>query len=93
MVDFEKLFDDFTGMKIAVLGDVMLDTYWWGKVERISPEAPVPVVALDRKEYRIGGQAMWRSTFPASGQMCPFFLCWVRMETVKLSPGCLNTTR
>lgn len=42
-------------MKIGVLGDVMLDTYWWGHVDRISPEAPVPIVALDRKEYRIGG--------------------------------------
>lgn len=54
-VNFEELFDRFTGMKIGVLGDVMLDTYWWGHVDRISPEAPVPVVALDRKEYRIGG--------------------------------------
>lgn len=52
---FEELFDRFTGMKIGVLGDVMLDTYWWGHVDRISPEAPVPVVALDKKEYRIGG--------------------------------------
>jgi len=34
---------------------VMLDTYWWGHVERISPEAPVPVVSLDRRETRIGG--------------------------------------
>ena len=33
----------------------MLDTYWWGHVERISPEAPVPVVSLERKEHRIGG--------------------------------------
>jgi rfaE bifunctional protein kinase chain/domain len=33
----------------------MLDTYWWGHVERISPEAPVPVVSLDKKEQRIGG--------------------------------------
>ena len=33
----------------------MLDTYWWGHVERISPEAPVPVVALDKREVRIGG--------------------------------------
>jgi D-glycero-beta-D-manno-heptose-7-phosphate kinase len=54
-VNFEELFARFTGMKIGVLGDVMLDTYWWGHVERISPEAPVPVVALDKKEYRIGG--------------------------------------
>ncbi len=54
-VDFEKLFEEFKEIKVGVLGDVMLDTYWWGHVERISPEAPVPVVALDRKEYRIGG--------------------------------------
>lgn len=54
-VNFGELFAKFNGMKIGVLGDVMLDTYWWGHVERISPEAPVPVVALDRKEYRIGG--------------------------------------
>jgi D-glycero-beta-D-manno-heptose-7-phosphate kinase len=54
-VNFEELFTRFKGMKIGVLGDVMLDTYWWGHVERISPEAPVPIVALDRKEYRIGG--------------------------------------
>lgn len=54
-VDFDNLFDRFARMKIAVLGDVMLDTYWWGRVDRISPEAPVPVVALERKEYRMGG--------------------------------------
>jgi D-glycero-beta-D-manno-heptose-7-phosphate kinase len=36
---------------------VMLDTYWWGHVERISPEAPVPVVSFDRREHRIGGAA------------------------------------
>jgi len=35
----------------------MLDTYWWGHTERISPEAPVPVVALDKKEQRVGGAA------------------------------------
>src|SRR3990170_7476792 len=54
-VNFEDLFERFRSMKIGVLGDVMLDTYWWGHVERISPEAPVPIVALDRKEYRMGG--------------------------------------
>lgn len=54
-LDFEKLFDEFANIRIGVLGDVMLDTYWWGQVERISPEAPVPVVSLERKEYRIGG--------------------------------------
>jgi len=54
-VDFDKLFNQFATVKIGVVGDVMLDTYWWGHVERISPEAPVPVVSLDKKEYRIGG--------------------------------------
>jgi rfaE bifunctional protein kinase chain/domain len=55
MNDFNKLFSGFSDLKVAVVGDVMLDTYWWGKVERISPEAPVPVVALRKKEQRIGG--------------------------------------
>ena len=54
-MDFEKLFQDFTQIKVAVVGDVMLDTYWWGNVDRISPEAPVPVVAVTKKEQRIGG--------------------------------------
>jgi len=54
-INFDKLFDQFSSIKAGVIGDVMLDTYWWGHVDRISPEAPVPVVALDKKEYRIGG--------------------------------------
>ncbi|MBI5372163.1 MAG: carbohydrate kinase [Sphingobacteriales bacterium] len=55
MADFKKLFDGFSSLKAGIIGDVMLDTYMWGKVDRISPEAPVPVVALQHKEYRIGG--------------------------------------
>jgi len=51
----EALFNQFKDIKVAVVGDVMLDTYWWGNVERISPEAPVPVVSMNNKEYRIGG--------------------------------------
>ncbi len=54
-IDFKELFKTFSTVKIGVIGDMMLDTYWWGNVERISPEAPVPVVTVDRKEYRIGG--------------------------------------
>ena len=54
-MDIEKLFEQFTQLKVAVIGDMMLDTYWWGKVDRISPEAPVPVVAVTKKEQRIGG--------------------------------------
>jgi rfaE bifunctional protein kinase chain/domain len=55
MRNFDKLFGQFSTIKAGVIGDVMLDTYWWGHVERISPEAPVPVVALDQREIRIGG--------------------------------------
>ncbi|HVU54181.1 MAG TPA: PfkB family carbohydrate kinase [Puia sp.] len=55
MTDFNTLFGEFGRIKAGVIGDIMLDTYWWGHVERISPEAPVPVVSLDKKEYRIGG--------------------------------------
>ena len=53
----DQLFKEFEKIKIAVIGDVMLDTYWWGNVSRISPEAPVPIVALQKNELRLGGAA------------------------------------
>ena len=55
MPNFSQLFAGFGQVRAGVIGDVMLDTYLWGHVERISPEAPVPVVVLDRREQRIGG--------------------------------------
>jgi rfaE bifunctional protein kinase chain/domain len=55
MENFQELFSRFSGLKIGVIGDVMLDSYIWGSVERISPEAPVPIVSLQKKEERIGG--------------------------------------
>ncbi len=45
------------GARLLVVGDAMLDRYWFGAVERISPEAPVPVVRVDREEERLGGAA------------------------------------
>ena len=48
---------DFAKVKILVVGDVMLDRYWWGAVTRISPEAPVPVVALESTTLAAGGAA------------------------------------
>jgi rfaE bifunctional protein kinase chain/domain len=47
----------FESINALVVGDVMLDRYWFGSVNRISPEAPVPVLAVDRKELRAGGAA------------------------------------
>jgi len=52
-----KLPDTLANVTIAVIGDVMLDRYWWGKVTRISPEAPVPVVKLGRTSVAAGGAA------------------------------------
>lgn len=55
--ELDALFEGFNQTKIGVIGDIMLDTYWWGGVDRISPEAPVPIVSLQRKETRVGGAA------------------------------------
>lgn len=49
--------NSFSDLKIAVIGDVMLDRYWWGNVTRISPEAPVPVVNLNMTSVAAGGAA------------------------------------
>lgn len=49
--------NNFRGKKIAVIGDLMLDGYYWGDVSRISPEAPVPVIDVDEEFFRFGGAA------------------------------------
>lgn len=56
-MNYSALFKDIEQLTIGIVGDVMLDTYMWGNVDRISPEAPVPIVALKEKEFRIGGAA------------------------------------
>jgi len=48
---------DFTRARLLVVGDLMLDRYWFGDVQRISPEAPVPVVRVTRSDERLGGAA------------------------------------
>ncbi len=55
--ELQTLFDEIDKLHVVVVGDVMLDNYWWGHVERISPEAPVPVVSLTQRESRLGGAA------------------------------------
>ncbi len=51
------IYDKFSAVSILVIGDIMLDRYWWGDVKRISPEAPVPVVELKRSTFAAGGSA------------------------------------
>jgi D-glycero-beta-D-manno-heptose-7-phosphate kinase len=55
--DLIQIFDKFNNYNILIIGDVMVDSYMWGNVERISPEAPVPVVSVSKHENRPGGAA------------------------------------
>jgi len=53
----EQTFTNFNNLRVLIMGDVMIDGYLWGKVERISPEAPVPIVSVTKIENRLGGAA------------------------------------
>jgi rfaE bifunctional protein kinase chain/domain len=53
----QDLFGRFKGKKIAVVGDLMIDRYYWGAVHRVSPEAPVPIVEVESESTRLGGAA------------------------------------
>lgn len=55
--DLKKILDNFKNIKIGVVGDLMLDDYIYGTVERISPEAPVPVVNVKEEKFVLGGAA------------------------------------
>lgn len=63
----KSLFDSFNGKKIMIVGDVMLDIYMKGKVERISPEAPVPIVSVTETFSRLGGAANVAQNIKALG--------------------------
>lgn len=56
-VNSEVVNKAFKGQKVLIIGDVMIDSYIWGRVERISPEAPVPIVNVKNREQRLGGAA------------------------------------
>lgn len=53
----KEIFESFKSLRVLIIGDVMVDAYQFGKVDRISPEAPVPVVLLQSKDERLGGAA------------------------------------
>jgi D-beta-D-heptose 7-phosphate kinase/D-beta-D-heptose 1-phosphate adenosyltransferase len=56
-LEIENILAEFSKVKVLVVGDVMLDRYWWGSMTRISPEAPVPIVNLERETFVVGGAA------------------------------------
>lgn len=55
--EVNHIFEKFGKMRAIVIGDAMIDTYLWGKVDRISPEVPVPIVTVTKRENRLGGAA------------------------------------
>lgn len=57
MSGIQETFKAFNKLNVLIIGDVMVDAYMWGNVNRISPEAPVPVVTINKKENRLGGAA------------------------------------
>ena len=57
MTDIQHILENFKKLNVLIVGDVMIDRYLHGKVNRISPEAPVPVVELQKQEDRLGGAA------------------------------------
>jgi rfaE bifunctional protein kinase chain/domain len=57
MNSLEEVFNAFDGLTVLVIGDIMLDSYIWGSVDRISPEAPVPIVRVKKRDFRLGGAA------------------------------------
>ena len=62
-----QMLAEMQGRRIAVIGDLMLDCYLHGPLERISPEAPVPVFEIDREEFKLGGAANVAACLTALG--------------------------
>lgn len=90
MIDLKNLFDQFSTKNIIIIGDMMIDTYIKGKVSRISPEAPVPVVNFDSKEHRLGGAANVALNIKALGAK-PFILSVVgEDDNAKLMEKLIN---
>ena len=56
-MNFDSLFTEFNFKKVLVIGDAMIDAYTWGKINRNSPEASIPIVAVEKNENRLGGAA------------------------------------
>ena len=56
-LDINTISEDYSKKNILVVGDIILDEYVYGKVDRISQEAPVPIVSIDRQEFKPGGAA------------------------------------
>ena len=68
-----EILDRIATKRVMVIGDAMLDRYVWGKVSRISPEAPVPVVDISKETIRLGGAANVANNIVSLGASCEIF--------------------
>lgn len=65
--NWNSIFNDFKKIKVLIVGDAMIDSYMWGTVNRQSPEAPIPIVDIEKYEKRLGGAANVASHIKALG--------------------------
>src|SRR6478736_1952305 len=72
MFDFDKELADLRGQTVLCIGDLMLDDFVYGEVTRISPEAPAPVIAVQRSETTIGGAGNVARNIASLGGCCIF---------------------
>src|ERR1700709_1043386 len=72
MFDFDALSHAITGQTVLCVGDLVLDEFVYGEVSRISPEAPAPVIAVQRSETNIGGAGNAARGIAALGARCIF---------------------
>lgn len=67
VAELNKIFASFNKVNVLIIGDLMLDSYFWGDVSRISPEAPVPIVSVTKKDNRLGGAGNVAKNIQAMG--------------------------
>ena len=65
--NWHSIFNDFKKIKVLIVGDAMIDSYMWGSINRQSPEAPIPIVDIEKHEKRLGGAANVASHIKALG--------------------------
>jgi len=66
-INWHNIFNDFAKIKVLIIGDAMIDSYMWGSINRQSPEAPIPIVDVEKHEKRLGGAANVASNIKALG--------------------------
>ena len=71
---------NFSKINVVVFGDVMLDEYWIGKCNRISPEAPVPIVSIEKRDLRLGGAANVALNVKSLGASVHIITCVMSMS-------------